>query len=240
MPKYTLQHVFYSNDADLYVRNGSGLSNSITMYYSGGKLVAKVNNVEVEVGEGVPIGTVIAWVSTTNPTKGGTWLECNGQSCASYPELVALLGKNTVPDMRNRFLEGHNTPNVIIESGLPEIYGSISEIGHISGIQYGFELNGTDFQGSFSLDKEFQHYTVVPRFRPYGYGDISADKGELSETTYTYKAGQERITEGAPLYGNIFCYPKMDFRASNYNSIYGKSDIVQPPAHTVRYFIKAA
>ena len=71
---------------------------------------------------GVPIGTIIAWASTKNPTD-GTWLDCNGQSCAGYSTLVSVLGKSTVPDYRNRFLEGSATPNKVIEAGLPNITG---------------------------------------------------------------------------------------------------------------------
>ena len=74
---------------------------------------------------GVPIGTIIAWASTKNP-QDGTWLDCNGQSCASFSELTAILGKSTVPDYRNRFLEGSATPNTVIQAGLPNIMGKAS------------------------------------------------------------------------------------------------------------------
>ena len=74
---------------------------------------------------GVPIGTIIAWASSNNPTD-GTWLECNGQSCATYAELTAVLGKSTVPDYRGRFLEGNNTAGTIKEPGLPNIEGTIT------------------------------------------------------------------------------------------------------------------
>ena len=57
---------------------------------------------------GVPIGTVITWPSARNP-EDGTWLECNGQSCAAYPQLVAVLGKSTVPDYRGVFLRGYGS-----------------------------------------------------------------------------------------------------------------------------------
>ena len=73
---------------------------------------------------GVPIGTVIAWAGSKAPTTNGTWLECNGQSCAGYAELVSILGKSTVPDYRNRFLEGSATPGTIMEAGLPNITGT--------------------------------------------------------------------------------------------------------------------
>ena len=78
---------------------------------------------------GVPIGTVIAWASSNNPSD-GTWLECNGQSCAAYSELSAVLGKTTVPDYRGVFLRGLGTRetthfgNVLHSSGnLGEIQG---------------------------------------------------------------------------------------------------------------------
>lgn len=71
---------------------------------------------------GVPIGTIIAWASAKNPTD-GTWLDCNGQSCAGYAELVSILGKSTVPDYTHRFLEGSTTPGTILEAGLPNISG---------------------------------------------------------------------------------------------------------------------
>lgn len=76
-----------------------------------------------QTASGVPIGTVIAWASSKNPTD-GTWLDCNGQSCAGYAELVSVLGKSTVPDFRNRFLEGSSTPGTVLEAGLPNITGS--------------------------------------------------------------------------------------------------------------------
>ena len=66
-------------------------------------------SVEKQEGGGVPIGTVITWASSKNPTENGTWLECNGQSASAYPALVAVLGKNTVPDYRGVFLRGYGS-----------------------------------------------------------------------------------------------------------------------------------
>ena len=80
-------------------------------------------SVEKPESSGVPVGTVIAWPGTKNPTD-GTWLECNGQSCAGFAELVSVLGKSTVPDYRNRFLEGSTIPGTVLEAGLPNISGS--------------------------------------------------------------------------------------------------------------------
>lgn len=66
-------------------------------------------SVEKQEGGGVPIGTIITWASSKNPTENGTWLECNGQSASAYPALVAVLGKNTVPDYRGVFLRGYGS-----------------------------------------------------------------------------------------------------------------------------------
>lgn len=75
-------------------------------------------------GGGVPIGTIIAWPGSSAPTEGGTWLLCNGQSCAAYPALVAIVG-STVPNLNGRFLEGTTgTPRSFKSAGLPNITGS--------------------------------------------------------------------------------------------------------------------
>lgn len=90
-------------------------------------LVVPKTDVEVQAsgGGGVPVGTIIAWASTTAPTEGGTWLLCNGQSCSTYPKLSALIG-STVPNLNGRFLEGTTGTNVrnTKSAGLPNITGT--------------------------------------------------------------------------------------------------------------------
>ena len=50
----------------------------------------------------VPAGAVMAFYRSTPPTG---WLECNGQSTAAYPNLVAI-GVLTAPDLRGEFVRG--------------------------------------------------------------------------------------------------------------------------------------
>jgi hypothetical protein len=50
----------------------------------------------------VPAGAVMAFYRNTPPTG---WLECNGQSTAAYPNLVAL-GILIAPDLRGEFVRG--------------------------------------------------------------------------------------------------------------------------------------
>jgi hypothetical protein len=50
----------------------------------------------------LPAGAIMAFYRNAAPTG---WLECNGQSAAAYPNLVAL-GIITVPDLRGEFVRG--------------------------------------------------------------------------------------------------------------------------------------
>ena len=100
---------------------------------------------------GVPVGTIIAWASANAPS-GGTWLECNGQSCAAYPELAAVLGKNTVPDYRGRFLEGAATAGTVKEAGLPNITGSFGYLRLWIG--YSYEVAGAFFDNGITKNHD--------------------------------------------------------------------------------------
>lgn len=148
---------------------------------------------------GVPIGTVIAWAGSKAPTTNGTWLECNGQSCAGYAELVSTLGKSTVPDYRNRFLEGSGAAGTVLEAGLPNITGTFGQDDYVGYPGY----SSKKFSGAF--------YS-----KGYISGGLSKDGGVFNGLYLT------------------------NIDASRCSSIYGNSTTVQPPAVTVKYFIKAA
>lgn len=106
---------------------------------------------------GVPIGTVIAWASAKNPTD-GIWLECNGQSCAAYPALSAVLGKSSVPDYRGRFLETDTVAGTIKEAGLPNITGILgSDSLKKDGSSEPITCADKNFYGAF-YGKKFNYY----------------------------------------------------------------------------------
>ena len=151
-PRATLKQVFYSNDANKFVTNGSSATSSISLNYDkdNNKLYALVDGEEKSLGggSGVPIGTVIAWASNTTPTEGGVWLECNGQSCADYPKLVAILGKSTVPDYRGRFLETDSIAGTVKEAGLPNVSG-----------QFGVDTSFKDNDGASLFTGAFLYHT---------------------------------------------------------------------------------
>ena len=103
---------------------------------------------------GVPVGTVITWASANNPNENGTWLECNGQSCAAYPELVKVLGSDTVPDYRGVFLRGlgsvtstHYGTVRHQSNGLGELQGDA--IRNIYGMVSGMDVYNDTWLGAF-------------------------------------------------------------------------------------------
>lgn len=54
-------------------------------------------------------------------------LLCDGSTISSslYPELVSVLGSNTLPNLISRFLEGSNTSGQYKSAGLPNITGTV-------------------------------------------------------------------------------------------------------------------
>lgn len=102
--------------------------------------------------QGVPIGTVITWASSNNPTESGTWLECNGQSCAAYPALVAVLGKSTVPNYTGAFLRAYGVRS---NNGINHTSGGLGALQDMafpktmSGIFYAVNTSGLSPTGPF-------------------------------------------------------------------------------------------
>lgn len=133
-------------------------------------------SVEPEKISVIPIGTVIAFAGNGSPSNDGTWLECNGQSCAAYPKLVSVLGKSTVPDYRNRFLEGSSVSGTVIDAGLPNITGTLNVSWRNNGT-----ANGAT--GAF-IDK------------PYYGADWSSGSGSIHMHEYTLNASRSNSIYG--------------------------------------------
>lgn len=185
-------------------------------------------SVEKQESSGVPVGTVIAWAGSKAPTTNGTWLECNGQSCAAYPALTAVLGKSTVPDYRGRFLETDTIPGTVKEAGLPNITG------FFTGYDNGGPLGGLgqECTGSFSKIRE-NWVHVYPDGTILTFDPTGSFEGDLRQIeNAARRAGvTDYLAEAEGVY---------DFSASRSSSIYGSSTTVQPASVTVRRFIKAA
>lgn len=140
---------------------------------------------------GVPVGTIIAWPASSLPQESGIWLECNGQSCAAYPKLVAVLGKNTVPDYRGVFLRGYGSRTSTHYGTVTHQSGSLGElqgdaIRNITG-------NITSIYGRQNVsDGAFQ--------RTKAYENIDYDKG-ANMAHYSFDASRvvPTATENRPI-----------------------------------------
>lgn len=78
----------------------------------------------------MPIGTMIFYLGKTIPEG---WLLANGSTYDTtlYPDLYAVLGTNTLPNMHHRFLEGTTTLSEVgsyIAAGLPNSQGKIFDL----------------------------------------------------------------------------------------------------------------
>ena len=123
----------------------------------------------------------------------GCYLYCDGSSFSTiaYPKLYAVLGTNTLPDLRNRFLQGSDLGFQTIEAGLPNITGRLDFSAR----------HNVGSRGAFSM-------------------------------SYSSTTGYWNSSDG-------ILYISANFDASRSNPIYGASTTVQPPAVTVRYYIRA-
>ena len=103
---------------------------TINIYYGNETLpryTLKKLLLSAKAGSSLPIGTIMPWASTSNPDD-GTWLECNGQSCSAYPELVAVLGRSTVPDYRGVFLRAYGSRTSSHYGTVTHQSGSLGEL----------------------------------------------------------------------------------------------------------------
>lgn len=64
----------------------------------------------------VPIGSLVMWAAAAAPTG---WLICDGStySSATYPQLYAVLGSTTLPDMRDRTVVGKSGTKSLNSTG---------------------------------------------------------------------------------------------------------------------------
>lgn len=74
---------------------------------------------------GVPIGTIIAWPVSQDPSDAAAWLDCDGRTiqATDYPGLVAVLSGSAtatrvrLPDLRGLFLRGHGSRTHLQNNG---------------------------------------------------------------------------------------------------------------------------
>lgn len=159
---------------------------------------------------GVPVGTVITWASANNPNENGTWLECNGQSCTAYPELVKVLGSDSVPDYRGVFLRG-------LGSVTSTHYGNVQHQSETLGILQGDSIR--NITGRFVVDDVVGVGGYGNEFSPNGAFKVvgSANYDARSHDTWA---------------GHLLSF--------NASYVVPTANEDRPINRAVRYFIKAA
>ena len=103
----------------------------------------------------LPIGTIVAWPFATNPDYFSVWLECNGQTVASddYPELVSVLGTDTIPNLQGVFLRGWDTDEYIAAiqgDAMRKLYGTLP-VGGAAGVGSAVNANLSGVLGTLSI-----------------------------------------------------------------------------------------
>ena len=134
----------------------------------------------------IPVGMIIAWASSKNPDD-GTWLECNGQSCAAFPKLVAVLGRSNVPDYRGVFLRGYG-------SRTSSHYGTVTHqsgaLGELQGDAIRNITGSMATSMSYADGKLFQMSYVIRTFDRDGGGPVNATSFDASRVIPTANENQ--------------------------------------------------
>lgn len=101
----------FGGTGTLYYKNtvGSGTSSS-GLYIKNAS--GAWTNIAQDFGPQIPVGTVVPWMGSGAVPTG--WLECNGATFSSeeWPDLFAVLGSTTLPNLVEQHLRGGTSANV--------------------------------------------------------------------------------------------------------------------------------
>ena len=115
-----------------------------------------------------------------------------------------------------------------------------SKLFEIIGTLYGEGDGSTTFAIPNLTDKFIQGSGTAGAVIVAGLPNITGEFGDILNVVANASGAFAKKTAGTMPYGNINGggYMRIDFRASRSNFTYGNSDTVQPPALTMRYYIK--
>lgn len=121
--------------------------------------------------DGAPIGSIFAYAGTTAPDN---YLICDGSTFSEtdYPKLKEVLNSTTLPDLRNRFLEGKGSSETILAkkaAGLPNILGNL--YGDVNHNENGLYWNGCG-NGALQAYKETYSSSGVAQYTSSYTGSI--------------------------------------------------------------------
>jgi len=151
----------------------------------------------------------IRWFAMPTPPEG--WLPCNGASVSTsdYAALFAVIGKTFTPRYLDENLKiespQYSDPNIFL---LPNLMGKVPW--------------GTSSQVGTELK------AGLPDIQGY-LGDSAGEMGCFWSVSGAFTA-RKTGTRFYRTADNNTSYTDIDFKASSYNPIYGRSTTVQPPA----------
>lgn len=136
-------------------------------------------------------------------------LLCDGSQISAelYPELVKVLGGNTLPDLVGRFLEGAGSAGEYKEAGLPNIEGEVTH-------------------------KAYDSSKKIHESRCW---DKKKTTGAFFSDDVNSGYVQKDLASSGLIADDLGI--NLKFSASKSNPIYGASTTVQPKSMTVKYYI---
>lgn len=177
--------------------------------YIDDRFAAAKDYTDSEVETGVPTGCVQAFAGQTTPAG---WLLCDGSAVSrvTYAKLFSVIGTSYGDgDGSTTF----NVPNLIDKFVQGNATAGTVKSAGLPNVIYEFGLRkGELTSGNFA--------TIV-------FANTSTTISEVTSASGSVKLGSTAPT-----------YDKVTLNSSLYNSIYGNSTTVQPPAVTMRYIIK--
>lgn len=134
------------------------------------------------------LGEIVALVTT--PPDYEHLLLCDGQtiSAEDYPELVAALGSNVLPNLNGRVLQGGSTAGEYKEAGLPNITGWIIN-------RIGTEPDDIALWVDVNVGGAFRY--TAPYFKNYP----RCERGEIGKANYM-QGIEFYASDSNPIYGN--------------------------------------
>lgn len=195
----------------------------------------RINELDNKLNNIIPIGTIITWPSNVPPDT-YRWLECNGQSfdTTEYPDLYKVFPNGRVPDLREKFLEGHNVAGTNISPGLPSFYAGVE-----GSVRANEGKNNTWYYYRAGMYHEVREYfSLLKDF------NISVNGENVSvNVTKEYLPFIKGNLWTIPNYQNQTRTDVMSTGAHNINlagaNLYGKASTVQPNSFTVKFYIRA-
>jgi microcystin-dependent protein len=174
-----------------------------------------------------PIGSILMWPTGTAPTG---WLICNGSTfnATTYPELNALLGGNTLPDLRDRVPVGVSGTKAELSTG-----GAAS----VTLSSANLPSHSHTFSGTSSSAGGHSHSLNSLMKTNNAAGSGASDNGGNSTvqgtTTGRFSGGQDGSTDSVANHTHTYS-------GTTSNTGSGSSFSVQNPYVALNFIIRAA